>query len=128
MPILVISDIHANLTALETILHDAGEYEAAWCLGDLVGYGPDPNECIQVVQNLPGLICIIGNHDAAALEFPPAAFPPWKDRRFWHPDGPQVRNPPQAASPGLSFQPVAAAGGSHRRGTHFRQRSCFRSV
>lgn len=68
MPILVISDIHANLTALETILHDAGEYEAAWCLGDLVGYGPDPNECIQVVQNLPGLICIIGNHDAAALD------------------------------------------------------------
>jgi predicted phosphodiesterase len=67
MPILVISDIHANLTALETILDDAGEYDSVWCLGDLVGYGPDPNECIQRVQELPGLKCVIGNHDAAAL-------------------------------------------------------------
>ncbi|MFC2042837.1 metallophosphoesterase family protein [Chloroflexota bacterium] len=67
MRILVISDIHANLTALETVLTDAGEFDAAWCLGDLVGYGPDPNECIAKVSVLPNLRCIIGNHDAAAL-------------------------------------------------------------
>jgi predicted phosphodiesterase len=67
MQILVISDIHANLTALEAVLADAGEIDAAWCLGDLVGYGPDPNECIQRVRELPELICLIGNHDAAAL-------------------------------------------------------------
>ncbi len=68
MRILVISDIHANLTALDAILTDAGEFEAAWCLGDLVGYGPDPNECIAKVRTLPNLRCIIGNHDAAALD------------------------------------------------------------
>jgi predicted phosphodiesterase len=68
MRILVISDIHANLTALDAVLDHAGTFDAAWCLGDLVGYGPDPNECIQRVLALPDLICILGNHDAAALE------------------------------------------------------------
>ncbi len=68
MRILVISDIHANLTALDAVLSDACEFDAAWCLGDLVGYGPDPNECITKVRTLPNLRCIIGNHDAAALD------------------------------------------------------------
>ncbi len=67
MRVLVISDIHANLTALETVLADAGDYDAAWCLGDLVGYGPDPNECVERVRALPNLQCLIGNHDKAAL-------------------------------------------------------------
>ena len=68
MRILVISDIHANLTALDAVLTAAGEIDAAWCLGDLVGYGPDPNECIDRVRSLPNLSCIIGNHDLAALQ------------------------------------------------------------
>lgn len=68
MRILVISDIHANLPALEMVIADAGEVDAVWCLGDLVGYGPHPNECIALVQDLPGLICLLGNHDAAVLE------------------------------------------------------------
>lgn len=67
MRILVFSDIHANLTALEAVIADAGDFQATWCLGDLVGYGPDPNECIQRVSLLPKLTCLIGNHDAAAL-------------------------------------------------------------
>ena len=67
MRILIISDIHANLTALNSVLADVGNYDAVWCLGDLVGYGPDPNECIARVRELPYLACIIGNHDAAAL-------------------------------------------------------------
>ena len=65
MHILVISDIHANLTALEAVLKDAGQVDAVWCLGDLVGYGPDPNECVQRIRQLPKLVCLIGNHDAA---------------------------------------------------------------
>lgn len=68
MRVLVISDIHANLTALDTVLKDSGSVDAVWCLGDLVGYGPDPNECVEKIRNLPNLICIIGNHDAAALK------------------------------------------------------------
>lgn len=67
MRILVISDIHANLTALEAVLLDAGQVDATWCLGDLVGYGPDPNECIERVRSLPNSKCLMGNHDAAAL-------------------------------------------------------------
>lgn len=67
MKVLVISDIHANLTALESVLSDAGDFEAVWCLGDLVGYGPDPNECVARIAGLPGLVCILGNHDAATL-------------------------------------------------------------
>jgi predicted phosphodiesterase len=67
MRILVISDIHANLSALDAVLADAGEFDTVWCLGDLVGYGPDPNECIARIQQLPSLQCIIGNHDAAVI-------------------------------------------------------------
>lgn len=67
MRILIFSDVHANLTALETVIQTAGKVDAVWCLGDLIGYGPDPNECVETVQKLPNLKCIIGNHDAAAL-------------------------------------------------------------
>jgi predicted phosphodiesterase len=67
MRILVFSDIHSNFTALEAVLGRAGNVDAYWCLGDLVGYGPDPNECIERVRNLPNLVCIRGNHDAATL-------------------------------------------------------------
>lgn len=70
MRYLVISDIHANLTAFEAVLEDAGklgdDYEFVWCLGDVVGYGPDPNECVERLRELPHL-CLAGNHDWAAL-------------------------------------------------------------
>lgn len=68
MRILILSDIHANLTALEAVLAEAGEIDAVWCLGDLVGYGPDPNECIARIRSLPNLVCILGNHDAAVID------------------------------------------------------------
>jgi predicted phosphodiesterase len=67
MRILVLSDIHANHTALEAVLDAAGTVDAVWCLGDLVGYGPDPNQCINTIRSLPNLTCVLGNHDAAAL-------------------------------------------------------------
>jgi diadenosine tetraphosphatase ApaH/serine/threonine PP2A family protein phosphatase len=67
MRILVISDIHANLTALDAVLEAAGSVDEIWCLGDVVGYGPDPNECVERLRSLPNLTCLIGNHDAAAL-------------------------------------------------------------
>lgn len=77
MRILVFSDIHANLAALEAVLDAAGDADAAWFLGDLVGYGPNPNECIQRVRELPALICLQGNHDAAAVgELPLDSFNP----------------------------------------------------
>jgi predicted phosphodiesterase len=65
--ILVISDIHANITALEAVLADAGKVDQVWCLGDIAGYGPDPNECIERVRGLSKLTCMMGNHDYAAI-------------------------------------------------------------
>lgn len=67
MRYLVLSDIHANLEALEAVLDDAPSYEAVLCLGDLIGYGPNPNECVDRVRELPNLTSLVGNHDLAAL-------------------------------------------------------------
>ncbi|MBT3339147.1 MAG: metallophosphoesterase family protein [Anaerolineae bacterium] len=67
MRVLVISDIHANYTAFETVIEDAGKFDAVWCLGDVVGYGPDPNACVELLSEQPNLACVLGNHDVAAL-------------------------------------------------------------
>jgi predicted phosphodiesterase len=67
MRILVISDIHANYTALEAVLNDAGTVDETWCLGDLVGYGPDPNAVVEQIREQPHLTCVLGNHDVAAI-------------------------------------------------------------
>jgi diadenosine tetraphosphatase ApaH/serine/threonine PP2A family protein phosphatase len=67
MRALILSDIHANANALASVLAAAGTVDAIWCLGDVVGYGPDPNECIQQLRDLPNLTCLQGNHDAAAI-------------------------------------------------------------
>ncbi len=66
MRYLVISDIHANRAAMEAVLRDAAPFNVIWCLGDLVGYGPDPNECVARIQDFEH-ICIAGNHDWAAM-------------------------------------------------------------
>lgn len=67
MRVLVLSDIHANYTALVAVLKDAGQVDETWCLGDLVGYGPDPNAVVEEVRDIPNLVCILGNHDMAAI-------------------------------------------------------------
>lgn len=65
MPILIISDVHANLSALDAVLADAGDFGQVWFLGDLVGYGPDPAECLARLRSLPDVVALMGNHDAA---------------------------------------------------------------
>ena len=67
MRVLVISDVHANITALDAVLQDAGTTDEVWCLGDLVGYGPDPNICVERIRGLPMLTCLLGNHDVAVI-------------------------------------------------------------
>jgi diadenosine tetraphosphatase ApaH/serine/threonine PP2A family protein phosphatase len=67
MRILVISDIHANLAAFEAVLKDSqGKWEQMWFLGDLVGYGPDPNACGALLRDYAPL-ALTGNHDWAVL-------------------------------------------------------------
>jgi diadenosine tetraphosphatase ApaH/serine/threonine PP2A family protein phosphatase len=63
----VISDIHANLEAMEAVLAELRGCDGFLCLGDIVGYGADPSACIERVRELPGLVCVAGNHDLAAL-------------------------------------------------------------
>jgi diadenosine tetraphosphatase ApaH/serine/threonine PP2A family protein phosphatase len=68
MRLLVLSDLHANLTALEAALSAAkGSWDNAVCLGDVVGYGPDPNEVTSQVREL-ATVTIRGNHDKAVAE------------------------------------------------------------
>jgi diadenosine tetraphosphatase ApaH/serine/threonine PP2A family protein phosphatase len=66
--VAVISDIHANLHALEAVLEaiDGDPPDELWCIGDLVGYGPRPNEAIALVRERAG-ICLVGNHDLGVL-------------------------------------------------------------
>lgn len=64
MRILVVSDIHANFVAFEAVLKDAGSFDTVWCLGDVVGYGPQPNECVEQLRELHP-VCLAGNHDLA---------------------------------------------------------------
>ncbi|HXY86632.1 MAG TPA: metallophosphoesterase family protein [Gaiellaceae bacterium] len=68
MRVAVISDVHANLRALEAVLAaiDDEHVDAVWCLGDTVGYGPRPNECCTSVRERAAL-CLVGNHDLVAL-------------------------------------------------------------
>ncbi|MCX7655503.1 MAG: metallophosphoesterase, partial [Treponemataceae bacterium] len=66
MKILVLSDIHANLSALKAILETSGlEWDQALCLGDIVGYGPEPEECVRYIFEVCSVI-VAGNHDLAA--------------------------------------------------------------
>ncbi|MBU0944694.1 MAG: metallophosphatase family protein [Proteobacteria bacterium] len=67
MRLLVFSDIHGNLEALQCILRDAAgrNVHRSICLGDMVGYGPYPNECIEVLRSLKNCRCLAGNHDVA---------------------------------------------------------------
>src|SRR5215204_258162 len=67
MRVLVVSDIHGNLPALETVLSRAGQFDALWNLGDSVGYGPWPNECIDLVSSYANATHLAGNHDLAAI-------------------------------------------------------------
>ncbi len=66
MRYLVVSDVHSNAPALEAVLNAAPEFDALLCLGDIVGYGPDPNTCVARLRDHE-LVSISGNHDAGAL-------------------------------------------------------------
>ncbi|MGC9221793.1 MAG: metallophosphoesterase family protein [Solirubrobacteraceae bacterium] len=64
--VAVISDVHGNLQALEAVLADVRDagLESLWCLGDTVGYGADPDACVELVRE-HAEVCLAGNHDLA---------------------------------------------------------------
>lgn len=69
MRIAVVSDVHSNLVALDAVLRIAGSVDETWHLGDVVGYGPDPNGTVARLRAL-GVSGVQGNHDAAAVGGP----------------------------------------------------------
>jgi diadenosine tetraphosphatase ApaH/serine/threonine PP2A family protein phosphatase len=78
MRLAIITDIHANLPALEAVLENIADAspEEIWCLGDVVGYGAQPDECTALVRDRCS-ICLVGNHDLAVLdELDTATFSP----------------------------------------------------
>ena len=68
MRALIVSDIHSNLEALEAVIKHAernGGFDSIWCLGDMVGYGPDPSACLRLLRRHE-IAAVAGNHDYAA--------------------------------------------------------------
>ncbi len=87
MRIAVLSDIHANLMALQRVLQaiDALRPHALWCLGDIVGYGPHPQACVEIIRARTD-VCLAGNHDLVIVgkidlaRFNPVA----REAALWH--------------------------------------------
>ena len=72
MRIAILSDIHSNLAALEAVIRKVDDLgiSTAWCLGDIVGYGPFPNECMNIVRSRCSLV-VTGNHDSGVVGVTP---------------------------------------------------------
>lgn len=87
MQYAIVSDLHSNLEALEAVLDDAHEAgaEKILCCGDIIGYGANPNECIQMLRDNDAQ-CILGNHDEAAIygETLPSFNPQAKEALLWN--------------------------------------------
>src|SRR5471032_676824 len=68
MRVAVLSDIHGNYHALEAVLAEvlSEAPDELWCLGDVVGYGPEPNRCCELIQ-VHADLCLAGNHDLAVI-------------------------------------------------------------
>lgn len=67
--IALISDVHGNLPALKSVLADVGDagVDEIWCLGDLIGYGAQPDECVALARESCD-VCLIGNHDLVVID------------------------------------------------------------
>jgi diadenosine tetraphosphatase ApaH/serine/threonine PP2A family protein phosphatase len=70
MRTLLFSDVHGNLEALEAVIVDASKrgFDKAICLGDIVGYGADPEACVTVIASMPRTASVLGNHDLAVID------------------------------------------------------------
>ncbi len=65
----ILADIHSNLAAFTAVLDNIehrGGAEEVWCLGDVVGYGPEPHQCLELLRQRSH-VCVAGNHDRAAI-------------------------------------------------------------
>ena len=81
----IISDIHSNLEALQAVLKDIEQHKVdeIYCLGDVVGYGPNPRECVDLVMSCQ--LVLLGNHDQGAMFDPDGFNPPRRTRHLLDP-------------------------------------------
>lgn len=79
MKVAVIADIHSNRPALEAVLRGIGDVKEIYCLGDLVGYNPFPDEVVEKVRER-GVRCVLGNHDHAVVTGNVFGFNPYAAR------------------------------------------------
>src|SRR5213596_1219889 len=80
----IISDIHSNFEALQAVLKDIEKQpnvSEIYCLGDVVGYGPNPRECVDLVMKCK--VVLLGNHDQGAMFDPEGFNPPAERAIFW---------------------------------------------
>src|SRR5262245_37214306 len=79
----IISDIHSNLEALQAVLADIEKHDVSeiYCLDDVVGYGPNPRECVDLVMKCK--MVLLGNHDQGAMFDPEGFNPPAERAIFW---------------------------------------------
>jgi diadenosine tetraphosphatase ApaH/serine/threonine PP2A family protein phosphatase len=112
----LISDIHANLEALEVVLADIHQLgiQDILCLGDVIGYGPNPRECIDLVMENCRL-CLLGNHDQGAL-FDPEGFNIGAEKAiFWTRE--QLENPSDRRNEGR-WEYLSELPRTHRAGAY----------
>ncbi|MFN3190454.1 MAG: metallophosphoesterase family protein [Aureliella sp.] len=110
----IISDIHGNYEALRTVLEDikGQNCDEIVCLGDIIGYGPDPQACLDEAKNFQ--ICILGNHDLAAI-FDPEGFSNAAEKAIhWTRTQIESGDTPEACRERLSF--LAHLPRTHRDG------------
>jgi diadenosine tetraphosphatase ApaH/serine/threonine PP2A family protein phosphatase len=112
----LISDVHGNLEALQAVLADIARHGVAeiYCLGDVVGYGPNPRECLDLVMKCK--LTILGNHDQGAV-FDPPGFNPTAERAImWTRE--QLDTPiPTRQARDLRWEFLAECPRRHREGT-----------
>ena len=116
----IVSDIHGNLEALEAVLADiaAQGVDSIYCLGDIVGYGPNPRECIDRVMSFE--LSILGNHDQGAL-YDPEGFSSGAERAiFWTRDQLEMANGDAGTSGQAVGVPQRAAADASRGAVHVR--------
>lgn len=112
----ILSDIHGNLTALEAVLKDIESHgiKEIYCLGDVIGYGPNPCECVDLIMN--SKVVLLGNHDQGAL-FDPDGFNPSAEMAiFWTRKQIEESPNPEARSKRWDF--LASRPRFHREGEH----------
>lgn len=99
----IVSDIHGNLEALQAVLKDIQlqKCDRVFCLGDVVGYGPNPCECLDIVSTLDA--CVLGNHDYGALIDPEGFSTAAEQAIFWTRKQLECNNEPQAAQRRLEY-------------------------